>query len=101
VPSIDPGLVAVVLIFGLPIVAILASHQQKMATVIHGRNQAQNPAGIEALRRELQELRNFVHQQAIVTDNLTQIVAKSGAAASGPPPDIRSQLAGTDTVGSR
>ncbi len=76
-PPIDPGLVAVALIFGLPIVAVLTSHQQKMAAIIHGRNQGQNPAEIDALRHEVNELKQLVHQQTIVTDNLTQLVAKS------------------------
>jgi len=81
VPSVDPGLVAVVLIFGLPVIAVLTSHQQKMAAIIHGRKDAHNPAEIEALRRELQDLKNFVHQQAIVTDNLSQLVANGNQTA--------------------
>jgi HAMP domain-containing protein len=77
VPPIDPGLVAVALIFGLPIVAVLTSHQQKMAAIIHGRNQGQNSGEMEAMRHEINELKQLIHQQTIVTDNLTQLVSKS------------------------
>ena len=48
-----------------------------MAAIIHGRNQGQNSAEVEAIRHELNELKQLVHQQTIVTDNLTQLVVKS------------------------
>jgi len=55
----------------IPIVAILVSHQQKMAQIIHGaqRNQVPN-AEIEALRREVRELKEIVHQQTIAVDGM-------------------------------
>ena len=92
-PPIDPGLVAVALIFGLPVIAVLTNHQQKMAAIIHGQNRANNNGAqaeeMQALRREVGELKQLVHQQTIICDNLTQMVAKgqlSGSTSTAPSP---------------
>lgn len=62
----------------IPIVAILAAHQRKMAEIVHqsarGHESSQE---IAALRQEIQELKALVHQQAIVLDD-----AKSSRASS-------------------
>ena len=50
----------------IPIVALLTSHQQKMAQIIHGNKQVAD----DEVRREIQELRQMVQQQAIALDNL-------------------------------
>ncbi|RYG25373.1 hypothetical protein EON82_07390 [bacterium] len=65
------GLAAVVLIFGTPIIAILTTHQRKMAELLHARYAAPaiNPE-TAALREEIRELKELVHQQAIAIDNL-------------------------------
>lgn len=70
----EPAMLALmipILALMIPIVAILVSHQQKMAQIIHGggggvdtRNQ------IEALRAEIAQLKQLMHQQAIQMDNL-------------------------------
>lgn len=55
----------------IPIVAILVHHQQKMAQIIHG-SQARQPVPnpeIDALRREVRELKEIVHQQTLAIDN--------------------------------
>lgn len=92
-PPIEPGLVAVALIFGLPVIAVLTNHQQKMAAIIHGQNRGNANAAqteeMQALRREVAELKQLVHQQTIICDNLTQMVAKgqlSGSASSASSP---------------
>jgi hypothetical protein len=53
----------------IPIVAILTAHQRKMAEIIHQKASTQ-PGEIEALRREIYELKQLVHQQAIAMDSL-------------------------------
>jgi hypothetical protein len=58
----------------IPIVAILSQHQQKMASILHsGQN---NNGEIEALRREIQELKQLVHQQAIAVDSFVDTQRK-------------------------
>ncbi len=68
------GLLAVALALGIPIVAILTSHQQKMARLFGENQRAANATSPEthALREELRELKSLVHQQSIAIDNLTR-----------------------------
>lgn len=61
-----------IIIFMIPIVAILTTHQRKMAELVH-RNPAPNSNGeIDALRREVQELKEIVHQQTLAIDNISR-----------------------------
>lgn len=53
----------------IPIVAVLTSHQQKMAQILN-RNVGDHTE-LAALRQEIAELKALVHQQAINLDNLT------------------------------
>lgn len=64
------AIVVPIMIFGIPIVAILAKHQQKMAELIHQNRQPQANAEMEQMRREMYELKQIVHQQAIQMDSL-------------------------------
>lgn len=70
--------IASVFFFMIPIVAILAAHQRKMAEIFH-RNQAPGAQSDEsaALRAELARLTQAVHQNTIAIDNLTR---QSGSA---------------------
>ncbi|MCX6361203.1 MAG: hypothetical protein NT029_15460 [Armatimonadetes bacterium] len=55
------GLVAVMMTFGIPMVAIITSHQRKLAEIQANRptNQASaSTSEIEALRRQIAELRD-------------------------------------------
>lgn len=65
-------IVAIVMTFSVPLVAILVHHQRKMAEMIH-RNHTQamqvHPE-TDALRREVAELKHLMHQQAIVLDDM-------------------------------
>jgi hypothetical protein len=57
----------------IPIVAILVSHQQKMAQIIHGANRQQVPnPEVDSLKREVQELKQLIHQQTIALDSATR-----------------------------
>jgi len=59
----------------IPIVAILVSHQQKMAQIIHGSNRQQLPnPEVDALKREVQELKQLIHQQTIALDSVNRPV---------------------------
>lgn len=68
-------LLAIALVFGIPIVAILTSHQRKMAELIHhGQGDHQSQAALmhelQSLRAEMAQLRATVHQQALDLDDL-------------------------------
>lgn len=63
----------------IPIIAILTTHQRRMAELIHG-NQANNTSSeIEALRREVQDLKQIVHQQTLAIDNISRYQLPSSA----------------------
>lgn len=67
-------------IFMIPIVAILTSHQRKMAELLHGSRQQQLPSPeIDALRREVLELKQIVHQQTIAIDGIRQLPPATSA----------------------
>jgi hypothetical protein len=70
---IDPGVVALfipILIFMIPIIAILTAHQRKMAEIYAQQAQTHHDPEIAALRHEMQELKALIHQQAIALDNI-------------------------------
>lgn len=70
--NIFPFLIPLV-VFMIPIIAILTSHQRRMAELIHGNRHNQNSsAEIDMLRRELQEVKQLVHQQTLAIDSLTR-----------------------------
>ncbi len=71
----------------IPIVAILSHHQRRMAELIHQRNPAINSHSgqIEALRQEVSELKQLVHQQMIAVDNMASGQRK--AMGKGEPAD--------------
>ena len=76
------GIMIPIIALMIPIVAILVSHQQKMAQIIHS-NRAQVPNHeLEALRTEVRELKELIHQQAIAFDSL----ATRQSSATAPPP---------------
>ena len=81
---IEAGTVAIlvpVIIFMIPIIAILTAHQRKMAEIIHGKNgQNMNPLGLNLsyasqqdmamMREEMRQLRELVQNQTLAIDNL-------------------------------
>ncbi len=66
--DIFPFLLGAIL-FMIPIVAILTKHQQKMALLLRG-DQAQNPQENDAVRKDVESVRQMVMQQTIAIDNL-------------------------------
>jgi hypothetical protein len=69
----NPGVIAMfipILIFMIPIIAILTAHQRKMAEIYAQQAQTQHDPEIAAMRQELRELKALIHQQAIAMDNI-------------------------------
>jgi hypothetical protein len=66
--SILPFMIPII-VFMIPIIAILTSHQQKMAQIIHDQQKRQADPEIAALRQEVRELKELVHQQLIAMDS--------------------------------
>lgn len=65
------AIIVPVMIFLIPIIAILTSHQQKMAKMMH-----QSPGGdpglvaeVARLRQEMESLKEIVHSQALAMDD--------------------------------
>jgi len=66
-------LIACVLVFMIPIIAILTTHQRKMAELFHrGQPQQGQADEIAALRAEISRLTQAVHQNTIAIDTLAQ-----------------------------
>lgn len=71
-----PAILAIMMVFGIPIAAILTHHQRKMAELIHGK-QAEamqvNPAimhEVQSLRAEVARLRDQVNSQTLAIEDL-------------------------------
>jgi hypothetical protein len=88
---VDPEVIASVMVplvfLMIPIVAILARHQQKMAEIIHRGSGGEN---MDALRREIGELKSLIHSQAIALDNLAN--SQKGLNVPPPTPSITERL---------
>jgi hypothetical protein len=80
----NPAVIGVfipIIIFMIPIVAILTSHQQKMATIL--RSQTASPE-LDLLRQEISEVKSLAYQQALALDSLTRALeARNSAAGAG------------------
>jgi hypothetical protein len=75
--ELAPVIVSVMLMM-IPIVALLTSHQRKMAKIMRESDGVQDPRLAmenEYLRREMAELKALMHQQAIAIDNLAPRLA--------------------------
>lgn len=79
------GLAAVVMIFGIPIAAILTGHQRKMAEMMN--HQANNPvfAEVQRLQQEVAYLRNMMNEQALQMDDLRRSLPGRAASMDVPP----------------
>ncbi|MFZ4508399.1 MAG: hypothetical protein ACOYON_11960 [Fimbriimonas sp.] len=75
----------------IPIVAILTQHQRKMAEIMQGKKPTEDfafgnrDAEVQALRQELYELKQLIHQQSIAIDNIASLSART---AQGVPPAV-------------
>ncbi len=80
-------LATVLMIFGIPIVAILTSHQQKMAKLMHERGGTVDEATqrrIARLEAEVESMRDRLNQAMIDRDGLRPTLAQTPPA---PPED--------------
>ncbi len=66
-----PEVIVPLIIFMIPIIAILTKHQQKMAELIHG-GQRENQQ-IAQIMHELYELKQLVHQQTMQIDDIKSL----------------------------
>ncbi|QYK55208.1 MAG: hypothetical protein KF733_09350 [Fimbriimonadaceae bacterium] len=62
------GVIPAIFLMLIPIVAILTSHQRKMAEIIHKNHGQSNDSDLLALREEVRALRDAVNRQAIALD---------------------------------
>ncbi len=76
----------------IPIVAVLAKHQQKMAEIMrsvpHNQPQLQSPE-VAQLRQEVAELKQILHRQMIQLDDLAQ---RSTASVQAPQEPLHERL---------
>lgn len=73
------GLICGALFMMIPIVAILARHQQKMAVIMQGTKENTNLASeVERLNYEVRELRSLVNQQTISLDTVRDALMQRG-----------------------
>jgi hypothetical protein len=67
-----------IIIFMIPIIAILTAHQRKMAEIVHGNrdnNQNLSPhyatqQDLAMMREEMRQMRELIHNQTLAIDNL-------------------------------
>ena len=94
----DPEAIAAVIVplgmFSIPIVAILASHQRKMAALIRGNAGFEHAhlAELQSLRREVESLKEIVHSQALAMDD--QVILRKMQTEAPPPMPAHTNLGG-------
>jgi hypothetical protein len=59
--------------FGVAIIAMMTKHQQRMAELMHMRPQFNADPRIDALQRDMADLKDLVHQQTIALDRLSAL----------------------------
>ena len=82
-------------VFLIPIIAILTSHQQKMARIFRENQAAGDMQDMAALRAEIARLTQAVHQNTIAIDALAQRQSQAPGpmlAGNDPPQFIQRQL---------
>ncbi len=82
--------------FMIPIIAILTSHQRKMAMIIHGSQAQQNQQNMQndALASEVRELKQIVYQQSISIDSISSKLDRMSTPAPGT--NVQQRLTGTE-----
>lgn len=71
-----PPLICCVLVFSIPVIAILTKHQRKMAEIFHQRHPADRAVDpntlveVAQLRAEVTRLRDLVNQQVLERDRV-------------------------------
>jgi len=73
-------MMAMVLVFGIPIIAILTSHQRKMAEMFHGRRDqnldAQILMELQNMRSELTMLKQRVNDVTLAVDDQKRLTQR-------------------------
>lgn len=67
-----PEAFAFAVVFSVPLVALLTRHQQRMAEILHRRNQEAPTVHDPLLMQQLTELRELVVQQSLQIDDLSR-----------------------------
>jgi hypothetical protein len=83
-----------VVVFMIPIVAILTRHQHKMAELIHGRREAGegiSDTRLAALESQVAELAVLVKDQTLALENL-----RPSSGTSAAPPEISARMSVQD-----
>lgn len=79
-------------IFMIPIVAILTHHQRKMAEMMRHQQPHGQSNEISEIRREMQELKQIVAQQAIQMDDFLTSQRKLTAVPPPMPQELQSRI---------
>lgn len=78
VPSFVIPLAFILLVFGLPIIAVLTDHQRKMAAILHkGAGNEELITELRAVRAELASLQARVNETTIQVDTMNSRMAQS------------------------
>ena len=85
-------LVAILMVFGIPIVAILTAHQRKMAELIHSQNRPvtgdlHTQRQLEVMQSQISELRGMIQEHIINNDPV-----RTTSTAPPPSPTIEQRL---------
>ena len=75
-------------VFLIPIIAILTSHQQKMAKIFRDNQSTEDSHDMAALRAEISRLTQAVHQNTIAIDSLAQRQSPGPMLADQNPPQF-------------
>ena len=79
-------------VFMIPIIAILTAHQRKMAELMHQRQPESSPHELSELRRDVQQLKEIVSQQAIQMDDFLSNQRKLSAGPPAVPAELRDRI---------
>jgi hypothetical protein len=79
-----------ILIFMIPIIAILVKHQQRMAEIMR-QDDGNTEMELQKMRHELNELKALVHRQAIELDDLGRLRQLTPPTA---PTDVQTRIEG-------
>lgn len=83
------AILAITLIFGIPITAILTSHMRRMKELeIQSRQYQQGDnARFDALEQQVRELRERLNDQTLVVEGMRDLVRRQAQPTSPPPID--------------
>jgi hypothetical protein len=71
-PEVLIPIIAISAPFGVAIIAMLIKHQQRMVELMHRHQGPVLDTRIDALQRDMAELKDLIHQQALAIDGLSR-----------------------------